>query len=137
MELASNPPPKNEPWTAAVAWARPWHRPAPARRPVPAAARRVAWSPPAPAPVPVNARTPDPDPTLEIAWTVALIEVRAAELSLAEVVRRDLAAAHVDGHRDEWPELMARHALFCARQRLRLAQAALTGADAELAWSAS
>jgi len=137
MELASNLPPKNEPWTAAVAWARPWHRPAAARRPAPAVARRVAWSPPAPAPVADSSRSPDPDPTLEIAWTVALIELRAAELSLAEVVSRDLAAAHFGGHFDEWPELMARHTLFCARQRLRAAQAALTGADAELAWSAS
>lgn len=137
MELASNPPPNKEPWTAAVAWARPWHRPAPARRgAAPAAARRVAWSP-ARAPAADPAPKPGPDPTLEIAWTVALIELRAAELVLAEVVRRDLAEVHGECRSDEWPELVARHAVFCARHRLRLAQEALTAPDAELAWSTS
>lgn len=132
MELA----PSKEPWTAAVAWARPWHRPATARRPAPAAAKRVARSP-APAPVTDAAGVPGPDPTLEIAWTVALIELRAAELALAEVLRRAPVDARVDHGTDEWPELVAHHALFRARHRLRLAQEALTGADAELPWSAS
>ena len=90
MELASSPPPKQGTLDrrrrlgAALASA------GPARRPAPAAARRVAWSP-ARAPVTDTAGEPDPDPSLEIAWTVALIELRAAELALAEVLRRDPA----------------------------------------------
>lgn len=56
MELA----PCKEPWTAAVAWARPWHRPA---------ARAL------------------PDPALEVAWHDALAELRAARETLAGIAQ--------------------------------------------------
>jgi hypothetical protein len=132
MELA----PSNEPWTAAVAWARPWHRPASARRPAPAVAQRMVRLP-ARAPVTGADGETGPDPARELAWTVALIELRAAELALAELLRRAPVDNPVDSQGDEWPELMARHAVFLARHRLRLAQEALAGAAAEVPWSAS
>jgi len=117
MELA----PSKEPWTSAVAWARPWHRPV-TGRPAPAAARgprRPAVIPPAPTdPAPVEAR--------EATWTAAVAELRAAREALAELAPdRD----------DPWPEVLARQRLFRARRQVLRAQEALTGTAAELPWS--
>jgi hypothetical protein len=136
MELASSPPPNKEPWTAAVAWARPWHRPAGSRRPAPAAAQRVVRSSACESVTGVAGERGS-DPAREIAWTVALIELRAAELALGEVLRRAPADAPFGHGIDEWPDLMARHAVLRARQRLRQAQEALMGAPADLPWSTS
>lgn len=99
MELA----PSTEPWTAAVAWARPWRRP-------PASA--------APEVIP-------PNPVQDAAWIVAVAELRAARESLASL----------ESGLDIWLEALARQEVFRARRKLRRAQEALTGADADLPWS--
>ena len=109
MELA----PSSEPWTAAVPWARPWRRQVPSR-------------PPAAAPRVVRPSTaPDPDPDPETAWSAAITEFRAACEALARL----------DSDPDAWLEALARQDVFRARRKLRRAQEALSGADADLPWS--
>ena len=114
MELA----PSTEPWTAAVAWARPWARPFPRRQSVAASrpVRSFAVAGLAAAPV---------DTAQEHEWTEAVAELRAAREALVQL---DVAT-------DSWLEAMARQDLFRARRKVRRAQEALTGADADLPWS--
>ncbi len=111
MELA----PSTGHWTAAVAWARPWQRPVTRRQSV-TASRMV--------PAPVLC-----DPVQEAAWTEAVAELRAAREALA---RLDAGLEH---GMDPWLEAMARQDVFRARRKLRHAQEALTGGDADLPWS--
>ena len=122
MELA----PVTEPWTAAVPWARAWRRhPAPCR---PAAARPEAATParaesraqPAAQPIAHG------DPRLEIAWTLALIELAAARLRLAEAAAGD----------DPWVEAMAGHAVHLAVRQVRALQVQLGDPDEPLRWTA-
>ena len=114
MELA----PSTEPWTAAVAWARPWRRPA-ARRPSVTASR--ALRPPG-----VSGPVVSPSvPAQENDWLEALAEWRAAREALVQL----------DAATDTWLEALARQDMFRARRKLRRAQEALTGTDADLPWS--
>ncbi len=111
MELA----PSTEPWTAAVAWARPWRRPATRRQPV--AASRIVRPPVL------------PDPVQETAWTEGVAELQAAREALARF------EAGLEQGMDPWLEALARQDVFRARRKLRRAQEALTGGDADLPWS--
>ena len=114
--------PSTEPWTAAVAWARPWRRPLP-HRPSAAVPRVVR-----PSAVPGPAVTPS-DPRQEAAWSEGVAELRAALEALAGV-----DSAH-DAGVDDWLEILARQDVLRARRKLRQVQEALTGADADLPWS--
>ncbi len=125
MELTHS----KEPWTAAVAWARPWHRPA-TRRPsasAPRANRLPAAAAAREAPPELRADAL-PDPVKEAAWTAASAELRAAREALV----------HLDPAVDDpWLAALARQDLFLARRKVRSAQEALTGVDADLPWSTS
>ena len=114
MELA----PAKGPWTATVSWAQPWHRPG-----------RLRSISAAPRANPQNWE-PASDSALDAAWTTALAELADAGAALSAL--QSGADECVD---DPWPELTARHALFQARRRLRLAQEALTGTDAGVAFA--
>jgi len=121
MELA----PSTGPWTAAVAWARPWHRPSPIR-PMPATPR-VLGLPAAPV---ACAGSSDvlPGLVLDTAWNDAVAGLRAAREALARV------ACEVD---DPWLLALASQEVLRARRRVLEAQEALTGAPADLPWSSS
>lgn len=109
MELA----PVTEPWTAAVPWARPWRRHAASRRS--AATSRT----------PVRAEAvPAGDPRLEIAWTLALIELAAARLRLAEAAGGD-----------PWTEAMAGHEVYLATGRVRLLEEQLGEPGEPVRWA--
>ncbi len=114
MELA----PSTEPWTAAVAWARPWRRPAPRRQPVVA-------SRPVRAPAVAGPAVSPSDPVHEKDWLEGVAELRAAREALLQL----------DAGLDTWLEALARQDVFRARRKLRRAQEALTGTDADLPWS--
>ena len=118
MELSLS----TEPWTTAVAWARPWRGPAARRNPV--AASRVIRTRPDPGPADLP-----PAPAAESAWTAAFAAHRAAREALAAI---ELGP---EPCMDGWSEALARQDAFRARRELRRAQEALTGADADLPWS--
>jgi hypothetical protein len=98
-----------QPWTAAVPWARAWHRPAPVARAVPPASVARARGPGA------------------AVATLAEAEWEAARSALAQ------ARAWLDSldpaDSGDWPGLMATHAVRLAAARARAAQAALAGPD--------
>ncbi|MEO8443517.1 MAG: hypothetical protein ABI567_00745 [Gammaproteobacteria bacterium] len=92
MELA----PATDPWTVTVNWARPWHRPVGLPRAYVPAAR-------------ASERPATGAGEEHEALAAAADEVALARAALADVPLSD----------DPWPELMARHAIFLARRRLR------------------
>ena len=124
MELA----PSTQPWTATVAWARPWARSRPWHRPLPQRPMTAAV-PMAPPSATSGPAVLPPEPLQESAWSEAVAELRAAREALASL------DASPDPGGDAWLEALARQDLFRARRKLRRAQEALTGADADLPWS--
>jgi hypothetical protein len=98
MELASPP----EPWTTAVAWARPWHRPARrVRAPTSVAGQGDGRPPGSAAAIPA---------VTDEAWRAALLHLDA--------VRESRAAVEQDS--DVWPAIIAQHAVHLALTRVRV-----------------
>lgn len=95
MELAPN----NDPWTATVAWARPWHRPARRRIPLPDQSVRSCR------PAAVRPADDISDDT----WTAALLHVTRAR------ARRDL----LESQPDAWSAIVANHEVHLAVSRAR------------------
>jgi hypothetical protein len=95
-------------WTQAVPWARPWRTRSVQRPPLLSAPKHVAITEP-------NSRLAESE------WQAATAALAAA--------RAELAA--LDAAEDEWPVMMARHAVHLAMRRVRAAQQALGGDDAQ------
>ncbi len=97
MELAS----PREPWTATVAWARPWHRPA---RRGPASGAMIPRGGP-----PAAANTAGAQVVRDSEWHAAVLHL--------EHVRQRCAAVEPDP--DTWTAVMAHHEVYLAVRRVR------------------